>query len=219
MEGELNRERGAAKVETLLAHDQPGLFAAIGEVGWYSSSHRRWIDDQDLHAGDRVLEIGCATGALTAYLADSGYRVTGLDRSHDMVRRGLKDHPDLDLVVGDATSLAHDDDAFDAVVAASVINIVPEPEVVLSEMQRVCAPGGIVSVLVPSADFSDVDLDALIETLRVTGFSEAALTTWHRGPPKMNTRQLETLFRSAGLEPVTTCSYLDGMLLGATATV
>jgi len=214
----LDRVRGVARVETLLAHDQPGLFAAIGELDWYSGSHRRWINDQVFRAGDRVLEVGCATGALTAYLADIGCRVTGLDRSDDMIRRGRNDHPDLDLRVGDATLLPHDNDAFDAVVAASVINVVPDARLVLSEMGRVCAPGGTVSVLVPSTDFSDDDLNALIVTLRVTGFSEAALSKWHRSAPKMSASQLESLFRSADLEPVTTSSYLNGMLQAATAT-
>lgn len=214
----LDRVRGAARVETLLAHDQPGFFAAIGELDWYSGSHRRWIDDRGFRAGDRVLEVGCATGALTAYLDDIGCRGTGLDRSHDMIRRARNDHPHLDLHVGDATLLPYDDHAFDAVVAASVINVVPDPKPVLSEMHRVCAPGGTISVLVPSTDFTDEDLDALIETRGLTGFSQAAVTKWHRSAPKMSRSQLETLFRSVALEPAVTRSYLDGMLLAATAT-
>ncbi len=214
----LDRVRGAARVETLLTHDQPGFFAAIGELDWYLGSHRRWIDELGFRAGDRVLEVGCATGALTAYLADIGCRVTGLDRSDDMIRRARNDHPHLDLAVGDATLLPHDDNAFDAVVAASVINVVPDAKLVVSEMQRVCAPGGTVSVLVPSTDFTDQDLDALIETLGLTGFSQAALTKWHRSAPKMSRSQLETLLRSVDLEPVTTSSYLNEMLRAATAT-
>jgi ubiquinone/menaquinone biosynthesis C-methylase UbiE len=204
-------------VEGLLADDQPGLFAAIGELDWYSGSHRQWIDDQAFHTGDRVLEVGCATGALTTYLADSGYRVTGLDRSGDMIRRAREDHPHLDLHIGDATMLPNEDDSFDAVVAASVINVVADAKSVLSEMLRVCVPGGTVSVLVPSADFTDEHLDALIETLVLTGFSRAALTKWHRGPTKMSGSQLEKLFQSVGLGLVVFRTYLDGMLIAATA--
>jgi SAM-dependent methyltransferase len=205
-------------VEEMLANDHPGLFAAIGELEWYSGSHRQWIDDQDLDAGDRVLEVGCATGALTSYLAGSGYRVIGLDNSADMISRAGSDHPQLEFVVGDATSLAYDDDAFDAVVAASVINVVDDAESVLSEMHRVCAPGGTVSVLVPSSGFANDDHDALIEALELTGFSEAALTKWHRGPPKMSRSQLEALFNGVGVVSVTTRRYLDGMLIAVSAT-
>ena len=202
----------------MLAHDQPGLFAAIGELDWYSGSHRQWIDDQELNASDRVLEVGCATGALTSYLAASGYRVIGLDSSADMITRAANDHPLLEFVVGDATSLFYADDSFDAVVAASVVNVVPDATQVLSEMHRVCRPGGTTSVLVPSTGFTNDDHDTLIETLDLTGFSEAALTKWHRGPPKMSSPQLETLFGEAGLASVTTRRYLEGMLIAVSAT-
>jgi len=214
----VDRVRGAVRLETLLAHDQPALFAAIGELDWYSGSHRHWIDDLGLRVGARVLEVGCATGALTAYLADIGCSVTGLDRSDDMIQRARIDHPHLDLLVGDATVLPYDNHAFDGVVAASVINVVPDAEAVLSEMQRVCTPGGTVSVLIPSADFFDKDLDVLVETLELRGFSEAVLSKWHRSAPKMSPGQLEYLFHGAGLESVGTSSYLEGMLLAVTAT-
>ena len=202
----------------MLKHDQPGLFAAIGELEWYSGTHRQWVDDQDLGASDRVLEVGCATGALTSYLAGNGYRVTGLDNSADMITRAANDHPGLEFVVGDATSLAYDDDVFDAVVAASVINVVHGAKQVLAEMHRVCRPGGTVSVLVPSTGFTSDDRDLLIHTLGLTGFSAAALTKWHTGPPKMSSPQLESLLDSVDLEQVTTRLYLDGMLVAASAT-
>lgn len=213
----LDQVLGAAKLKTLLARDQPGLFAAIGELDWYSGSHRQWIDDLDIRACGRVLEVGCATGTLTSYLADTGYRVTGVDRSDDMIRRGRSDHPELDLSVGDAMMLPYEDDAFDAVIAASVVNVVDDAGAVLTEMHRVCAPGGTVSMLVPSASFTNEDFDTLLEKLGLTGFSQAALTKWHGSAPKMGRSQIETLFRSAELELADTHSYLDGMAIAATA--
>ena len=213
-----DRTLDAEAVETLLAHDQPGLFAAIADLDWYSRSHRDWIDGLEIRAGSKVLEIGCATGALTAYLVDNGCTATGLDRSEDMISRARKDHPRLDLRVGDATMLPYDDDSFDVVVAASVINVVPDAEKVLSEMHRVCAPGGTVSVLVPSSEFSNRDLDALIRMLGLTRFSQAAVTKWHGGPPKMSRPQLEALFQSVDLELDAAPTYLEGMLIAATAT-
>lgn len=203
----------------MLANSQPRFFATIGDLDWYSGSHRQWIDELGLSVDDRVLEIGCATGALTSYLADSGFHATGLDRSSAMIDHARKGHPHLDLRVGDATSLPYDEDAFDAVVAASVVNVVDDAKQVVSEMRRVCAPGGTVSVLVPSVDFTDEDLDALTETLGLTGFSRAALTKWHRGPTKQSGTQLDALLRSVDLEPVAIRSYLGGMLITASAIV
>lgn len=213
----LNQVLGTMAVEALLAYSQPRFFTALGDLDWYSGSHRRWMDDQDFRTGDRILEVGCATAALTAYLADRGYRITGLDRSSDMISRAKRTYPRLDLRVGDATMLPYNDNALDAVVAASLINIVPDAESVLSEIHRVCAPGGTVSVLVPSTDFTDEDVDALVAKLGISGFSRAALTKWHQGPPKMSVSQLESLFRCADMVPVAAHSYLDGMLIAATA--
>jgi SAM-dependent methyltransferase len=214
----LNQALGTIAVETLLAHSQSRFFTALGDLDWYSRSHRHWIDELVLHAGDRVLEVGCATGSLTAYIEASGCRVTGLDRSEDLIRLARTAHPQMDFRVGNAMSLSFDENAFDAVVAASVINVVPDAESVVSEMRRVCAPGGTVSILVPSSEFTDADHDALVERLGLTGFSRAALTKWHQAAPKMSGSQLETLLRGVGLERVVTRSHLDGMLIAASAT-
>lgn len=213
----LSRGLGTAAVDTLLAASRPRFFAAIAALDWYARAHEQWIDELALGDGDRVLEVGSGTGALTSQMSDCGYRVTGLDLSQAMIRRANKNHPYLDFRLGDATSLPYDDDTFDAVVAASVVNVVANAKQVLSEMRRVCKPGGIVSVLVPSTGFTDNDLNALIESLGLTGFSEAALTRWHRGPPKTSGLHLRTVLESVDLKPVGTHTYLDGMLVTATA--
>lgn len=98
-----------------------------------------------------------------------------------------------------------------------MINIVADADQVMSEMHRVCTPGGTISVLVPATGFTDENLDTVVGTLELTGFSQAALTKWHGGPPKTSGTQLETLFRSVDLEPVATRTYLQGMLIAATA--
>ncbi len=214
-----DREPGTREVEAMLEESPVHFFAAIGELEWYSRTHRHWIDDLGLRVGDRVLEVGCATGTLTAYLADNGYRATGFDRSNAMIRQARNDHPDLNFSVGDAARLPYDDDTFDAVVAASVINVVSDSESVLSEMHRVCAPGGTVAVLVPSTDFTDDGFDALIESLGLEGFSRAALAKWHRSAMKMSRSHLAALLATAGLGLAVTHSYLEGMVIAATATV
>jgi hypothetical protein len=45
-----------------------------------------------------------------------------------------------------------------------------------------------------------------------------ALSKWHRSATKKSKSQLEALFQSVALEPVLTRSYLEGTLIGATAT-
>ena len=47
-----------------------------------------------------------------------------------------------DLLVMDASQLDFPDNSFDMVVAMFVMTVVPDPEAVMKELQRVCAPGG-----------------------------------------------------------------------------
>ena len=117
--------------------------------------------------------------------------------------------------VGDATSLTIDDGSFGAVVAASLLNVVPDAESVLSEMQRVAVPGGTVSILVPSIEFTDEDLEHLVEQLGPTGFSRAALMKWHRAARKMSGSRLQALLLAIGLQRVEPRKYLGGMLVAA----
>src|SRR5690349_14483372 len=52
--------------------------------------------------GERILDIGCGTGHLTAKIAAAGAEVTGLDRSPDMIRRAREQYPNGTFVQGDA---------------------------------------------------------------------------------------------------------------------
>lgn len=54
--------------------------------------------------GGPIIDIAAGSGRLTIPLVRSGYRVTAVDLSHDMLshlRRALPDHPSLDCVVAD----------------------------------------------------------------------------------------------------------------------
>jgi len=99
----------------------------------------------------RVLEIGVGTG-LSLPLYPSGCRVTGIDLSPKMLeksreriaRRRLRNARVLRM---DASRTAFADDAFDAVLAAYVMSVVPDPQATLREIERVCKPGGTIVIL------------------------------------------------------------------------
>ncbi len=111
----------------------------------------RVIRSLGIEPGARVLEIGVGTGlSLDAYPAHC--QVTGIDlapemleRAQDRVNRNGWRHVTLEQ--GDALDLKFADDSFDYVMAFHVISVVPDPSRMLSEAQRVCRPGGIVTVI------------------------------------------------------------------------
>jgi phosphatidylethanolamine/phosphatidyl-N-methylethanolamine N-methyltransferase len=94
-----------------------------------------------------VLEVGVGTGlSLPCYGAH--LTVTGIDLSPEMLEkaRGKVTRKKLTNVDGlhemDASALAFPDESFDTVVAMYVMTVVPDPDKVMRELERVCAPGG-----------------------------------------------------------------------------
>ncbi len=105
----------------------------------------------DIQPGGRVLEVGVGTGlSLPFYPRDCrivGIDLTGpmLEKGHERVRRGKLSH--IELMQMDATEMTFSENSFDAVMAAYVMTAVPRPHQVLSEMSRVCRPGGRIVLL------------------------------------------------------------------------
>ena len=74
---------------------------------------------------ERILDLGCGTGQLTAEIARSGATVTGLDSSPDMLVQARKNYPDIKFVQGDAAGF-HVPETFDAVFSNAVLHWVKD---------------------------------------------------------------------------------------------
>ena len=95
--------------------------------------------------GMDVLDVGCGTGIQLAGYQRAGCRVSGIDASPAMLavaRRRLGDRASLRL--GDATRLPYADQAFDLVLASTVLHEMPAGAraAALGEIRRVLRPGG-----------------------------------------------------------------------------
>src|SRR5258708_4692978 len=58
--------------------------------------------------GERILDLGCGTAALTAQIAAAGAQVVGIDRSPEMIEQARRSFPDLSFEVADARTFAVD---------------------------------------------------------------------------------------------------------------
>jgi len=91
--------------------------------------------------GERILDLGCGTGHLTAKIAEAGAHVVGVDRSPEMIRQAREKYPSLRFEVMDAREIALDG-AFDAVFSNATLHWVKEPERVIAGIKSALRPGG-----------------------------------------------------------------------------
>ena len=114
-----------------------------------------------IRPGDRVLDLGCGGGRHAFELYRRGAHVVALDRNAEelaaveemfgaMAEAGeVPDGATARVVEGDALHLPFPDDAFDAVIAAEILEHIPSDTDAMAELTRVVRPGGTVAVSVP----------------------------------------------------------------------
>jgi ubiquinone/menaquinone biosynthesis C-methylase UbiE len=92
-----------------------------------------------------VLELATGPGLLAKHVAPAAKRMIATDYSDGMIAEAKKgDCPEnLTFEKADAMNLPYRDDSFDVVLIANALHIVPAPEKVLSEIDRVLRPGGL----------------------------------------------------------------------------
>jgi phosphatidylethanolamine/phosphatidyl-N-methylethanolamine N-methyltransferase len=123
--------------------------AFFGRV--FSPRIAKVIRSLNVERGARVLEIGVGTGlSLDAYPPHS--KVVGIDLAPEMLERAQEridrngwSHATVEQ--GDALDLRFADDSFDYVMAFHVVSVVPDAGRLMAEAQRVCRPGGLITVI------------------------------------------------------------------------
>ena len=150
-------------------------------MGFFDSRAKTWDTNTDagsvdhlapvaagvLHAGkdpERVLDIGCGTGAATFFLAREypRARIRGVDLSPAMIdqansRIGLDPEARIAFRVGDASKLPYPDERFDLVAQTNM-------PVFFAEIDRVLRPGG--TVLIASSSGQDTPFSTPDDLLR-----------------------------------------------------
>jgi ubiquinone/menaquinone biosynthesis C-methylase UbiE len=132
----------------------------------YVEANRAFIERGGLRGRSRILDLACGTGTVSELILESApeahlngldldpvqidlsierFRRLGYDVSRSRELTGERRHgkPVLHFDVGDALDVPFDAQAFDAVIMANAIHLVPDRDGVLAEIARVLQPGGI----------------------------------------------------------------------------
>ncbi|GID94018.1 class I SAM-dependent methyltransferase [Amorphoplanes digitatis] len=157
---------------------------------------------------DRVADLGCGPGHITAHLNGLGLSAFGVDVSPVMIELARQAHPDLRFDVGTMAALDIADGVLGGVLSRWSVIHTPPPEiaVILAEFHRVLAPGGHLLIAFPASedrshptqiyDHSVAPAyrwwpDHLAALLREAGLAEVARTV--REPQPTDRRQFQEI--------------------------
>ena len=144
------------KMDDIAAHESklyselaPLYDKVFGKI--FYSRLERVIEDLDIPAGAKILEVGAGTGtSFPAY--PTHCEITGVDLAPDMLARARQKIQEnawshLRVMEMDALDLKFPDNSFDYVMAFHVVTVVPDPLRMIAEANRVCKPGGRIVIV------------------------------------------------------------------------
>jgi trans-aconitate methyltransferase len=141
-----------------------------------------WKESTDLigllnpQPGERILDLGCGTGHLTAQIAALGAEVIGLDSSPSMVALARQNFPKLKFQLLNARDF-HFDTPFDAVFSNAALHWVREANAAVRCIAEALKPGGrLVLEMGAKGNIARV-MAGVEEVLRAAGYP--AQHTWY----------------------------------------
>jgi len=120
------------------------------EMGrWSRQLAPLFVEFAGVRDGERVLDVGCGTGSLSATLVrvTGASKIVGIDPSKGFIEyaRTLVTDPRVTFELGDAQELPYADGSFDRCMALLIVHFVPDAPKAANEMRRVTRKGGVVA--------------------------------------------------------------------------
>lgn len=123
----------------------------FGQIARYSAhSAEEFVDRLQIQPEARVLDVACGTGNLAIPAARRSAFVEGVDIAPNLLEqaraRAAAEGLQATFEEGDAERLPYPDANFDVVMTMFGAMFAPRPELVASELARVCRPGGTIAM-------------------------------------------------------------------------
>jgi 2-polyprenyl-3-methyl-5-hydroxy-6-metoxy-1,4-benzoquinol methylase len=153
-----------SKLRDILSERYAGHFAKVNPSTDPLIQPRGWQRDMDLTFGPllanlrpnaRILDLGCGTGFLLAWLATKPVAAVGVDSCKEQIAVAAKSLPNRELVCDDGLAyLAKHTDYFDGIFCMDVLEHIPGDDALLEWVRAIVAatrPGGFVCCRTPNA--------------------------------------------------------------------
>jgi SAM-dependent methyltransferase len=166
----------------------------LQQAAWTRDLRAYLFDQADLPHAQRVLEVGCGTGAILQDLVTPA-AIHGLDIDRDALTQCRLHVPRAVLTRGDGLQLPHPGQIFDIVYCHFFLLWVPDPLQAVLEMHRVTKPGGHILAL------AEPDYSARVDEppeLKVLGEWQVTALIRQGADPGFGRRLAET-FHQAGI--------------------
>ena len=165
------------------------------------------IEMSQVTSDDTVLDVACGPGLVACEFARVARHVTGIDITPQMIQQARRRQEEqglgnLSWDLGTVLPLPYGPEAFSAVITRYSFHHFLDPQAVLSEMCRVCRPGGVVLIADPALPGEKVDAYNRAERLRDPSHTRA-----------LSYDQWEELMGQSGLSCLRRGSYLVEMEL------
>jgi SAM-dependent methyltransferase len=124
----------------------------LEQTRWTKLRLRALLPLVEPRRGDRILDLGCAAGALTHFFSQHGATVVGIDSEPKAIEKARELFPDLQFELADVGRLPQADHSIDKAVAGDLVEHLDEPTLnaMLRELRRVLVPGGTLSIYTPN---------------------------------------------------------------------
>jgi ubiquinone/menaquinone biosynthesis C-methylase UbiE len=130
-------------------------------------------------AGERILDVGCGSGQLTAKISESGAKVIGIDSTKEMIADAKGKYTDIEFLVMNAADL-HFDEPFDAIFSNAALHWVLRKEEAVESMYRNLKAGGRVVAEFGGKGNVQTIVNQLRQSLAKRGYKEnAQLKLWY----------------------------------------
>ncbi|MGH8932638.1 MAG: methyltransferase domain-containing protein, partial [Egibacteraceae bacterium] len=121
---------------------------------WHWSYRNAYVQAMRLDPSARILDLGCGTGVVARALARDGHagQITAVDQSPVLLQAGRRLAAEegverrIEFRAMDVHALDLADEAFDAVIANTLVSHVTDPLLVLEQAARVLRPTGVIAV-------------------------------------------------------------------------